>query len=322
MDHPAPRLAGSRVRILEERDVRAGPPFLVGVEEVVDGRVVLVDGLLHEPQAEDARVEVDVPRRIARDARHVMDAVEPHCSGSNSFAVSRSDSCTRTSWDPAAMKSSRGESIASVSRWAHSMPADRSSPHSTSASDCPDTTVKTTTPSSCTPRSLLTVTPLVGFVSLEPRTAAGLVLGLGQLHDFMAAALAREPDFALVSRAASPAALHESDRQAERHDPDYPGRLRPGQGRRVRRVHPVRAAPGEVVGVVMNGVRPQGPGDPAARAVEERRAGHDEKRTDREAPGPDGPGPRSRGDGALEGRARGGAPAGEAFNRPRSGPCA
>ena len=53
-----------------------GAPGLVRVEEVVDGRVVLVDRLLHEPQAEDARVEVDVARRVGRDARDVVDAVE------------------------------------------------------------------------------------------------------------------------------------------------------------------------------------------------------------------------------------------------------
>ena len=58
--HAGPGAAAAGARILEERDVRAGRAFLVGVEEVVDRRVVLVDGLLHEPQPEDARVEVDV----------------------------------------------------------------------------------------------------------------------------------------------------------------------------------------------------------------------------------------------------------------------
>ena len=71
---PLPAPAGARV--LEEGDVRAGAALLVGVEEVVDRRVVLVDGLLDEPQAEDARVEVDVPGGVARDARDVMDPLE------------------------------------------------------------------------------------------------------------------------------------------------------------------------------------------------------------------------------------------------------
>ena len=40
--------------VLEERQVGAGRALLVGVEEVVDGRIVLVDGLLDHPQAERA----------------------------------------------------------------------------------------------------------------------------------------------------------------------------------------------------------------------------------------------------------------------------
>ena len=74
--HPRAGSTAPNARVLEERDVAARRSVLVRVEEVVDGRVVLVDRLLHEPQAEDARVEVDVSRRVARDARHVVDAVE------------------------------------------------------------------------------------------------------------------------------------------------------------------------------------------------------------------------------------------------------
>src|SRR5437660_1504252 len=70
---PAPR-----VRVLEERDVRARAALLVRVEEVVDGRVVLVHRLLDEPQAEDAGIEVDVPRRVAGDQRDVVDPLELH----------------------------------------------------------------------------------------------------------------------------------------------------------------------------------------------------------------------------------------------------
>ena len=58
---PSPRRGGHAApRVLEERDVRAGRALLVRVEEVVHGRVVLVDRLLHEPQPERARVELDV----------------------------------------------------------------------------------------------------------------------------------------------------------------------------------------------------------------------------------------------------------------------
>jgi hypothetical protein len=76
--HPGARAAAARARVLEERDVGAGASGLVRVEEVVDGGIVLIDGLLHEPQPEHAHVEVDVPRRVAGDAGHVVDAFEPH----------------------------------------------------------------------------------------------------------------------------------------------------------------------------------------------------------------------------------------------------
>ena len=66
------------VRVLEEGQVAPGASLLVGVEEVVDGRVVLVHGLLDEPQAEDADVEVDVSRRVAGDGRDVVDSLEAH----------------------------------------------------------------------------------------------------------------------------------------------------------------------------------------------------------------------------------------------------
>ena len=74
--HPGAGAAPPHARVLEERDVAARRARLVGVEEVVDGRIVLVDRLLHHPEPEDTRVEVDVPRSIARDARDVMEAVE------------------------------------------------------------------------------------------------------------------------------------------------------------------------------------------------------------------------------------------------------
>ena len=74
---PAPALPGRAPGILEERDVRAGAARLVGVEEVVDGRIVLIHGLLDQPQAERAGVELDVPRSVAGDARDVVDPLEP-----------------------------------------------------------------------------------------------------------------------------------------------------------------------------------------------------------------------------------------------------
>ena len=75
---PAPARPGRRARVLEEGEVGARAALLVRVEEVVDGRIVLVDGLLHQAQAEHARVEVDVAGGVARDGGDVVDPLEPH----------------------------------------------------------------------------------------------------------------------------------------------------------------------------------------------------------------------------------------------------
>jgi hypothetical protein len=82
VDHPGARAPRRRARVLEEGDVRARAPLLVRVEQVVDGRIVLVDRLLDHAQAEGAGVELDVLRSVAGDVRHVMDAVESHGNAS------------------------------------------------------------------------------------------------------------------------------------------------------------------------------------------------------------------------------------------------
>jgi hypothetical protein len=78
VDHPVARAAARDARVLEERQVAAGPRLGIGVEEVVDGRVVLVDGLLDQSQAEHPHVELDVGGRVARDGRDVVNAFEAH----------------------------------------------------------------------------------------------------------------------------------------------------------------------------------------------------------------------------------------------------
>ena len=72
VDHPVAGAAATGARVLEERQVVARRSLLVAVEEVVDGRVVLVDGLLHQAHADHARVEVDVPAGVAGDGRDVV----------------------------------------------------------------------------------------------------------------------------------------------------------------------------------------------------------------------------------------------------------
>ena len=78
MHHARAGTAAGGSRVLEERQVASGASTVVGVEQVVDGGVVLVDRLLDEPKAEDAGVELDVPGRVARDQGDVVNAFEPH----------------------------------------------------------------------------------------------------------------------------------------------------------------------------------------------------------------------------------------------------
>jgi phospholipase/carboxylesterase len=76
--HPGPCAAAAGVWVFEEGQVASRAPLFVGVEEVVDGRVVLVHRFLDEPEAEDANVEVDVARSVGGDARDVVDTLELH----------------------------------------------------------------------------------------------------------------------------------------------------------------------------------------------------------------------------------------------------
>src|SRR5581483_4669366 len=95
--HPGARAPARRAGIFEEGDVRARRALLVRVEQVVDGRVVLVDRLLHHPETENARVEVDVARGVPGDAGHVVDAFELHWSLLRSGRDSSDDTAARQS---------------------------------------------------------------------------------------------------------------------------------------------------------------------------------------------------------------------------------
>ena len=76
--HAGAGTSAGESRILEEREVGAGASELVCVEQVVDGRVVLVDRLFDEPQTEHPRVEVDVAGCVGGDGGDVVDALELH----------------------------------------------------------------------------------------------------------------------------------------------------------------------------------------------------------------------------------------------------
>ena len=89
VDHPgagpAQRRAGNSKKVRSEPAL----PLLVGVEEVVDGRVVLVDRFLDQPQAQHPGVEVDVALRVLGDRGDVVDSLQLHWSRIPSRAMSR-----------------------------------------------------------------------------------------------------------------------------------------------------------------------------------------------------------------------------------------
>ena len=63
---------------LEEGQIGAGAALLVGEEEVVDGRVVLVDRFLDQAQSQHPGVEVDVLLRVGGNRGDVVDALQLH----------------------------------------------------------------------------------------------------------------------------------------------------------------------------------------------------------------------------------------------------
>src|SRR5450631_494160 len=78
VDHPRPGATAGCAGELEPGQDRARGASLVAEVQVVRLRRVEVDGLLDEPQAEDAGIEVDVSLRVAGDHRDVVKGVEPH----------------------------------------------------------------------------------------------------------------------------------------------------------------------------------------------------------------------------------------------------
>src|SRR5207247_2749911 len=76
VDHAGAGASPSQARVLEEGEVSAWAAVLVRIEEVVNRRVVLVDGLLDQAQAHDTGVKAHVPRRVGGDGTDVMDSVQ------------------------------------------------------------------------------------------------------------------------------------------------------------------------------------------------------------------------------------------------------
>src|ERR1700726_3505935 len=78
MHHPGAGPPAGGPGILEERQVRPRRAVVVAVEQVVHGRVVLIDGLLHKPHPQHTVVELDVRGRVACDRGDVVYALELH----------------------------------------------------------------------------------------------------------------------------------------------------------------------------------------------------------------------------------------------------
>ena len=68
-----------RGRKIEEGEVGAGVGLAVGVEQMVGADVVLVDGLLDQPHAEQAGVEGQILARLRGDRGQVVNSGQLHC---------------------------------------------------------------------------------------------------------------------------------------------------------------------------------------------------------------------------------------------------
>ena len=72
-----PRFSRRR-RKIEKGDVAAGRGHAVGIEQVIGGNVVLVDGLLDQAQAEQLGVEFHIAGRVGGHGGEMVDAGKLH----------------------------------------------------------------------------------------------------------------------------------------------------------------------------------------------------------------------------------------------------
>src|SRR5262245_59252708 len=57
---PVPLSRRSEMCPGKEGQIRSGPPFGIGIEQVVGSRIVLIDALLDQPHAEQTRIEIEI----------------------------------------------------------------------------------------------------------------------------------------------------------------------------------------------------------------------------------------------------------------------
>jgi hypothetical protein len=65
-------------RPIKKSQVCAGTSLSVGIEEMIGGDVVLVDGLFHQTHSENACIKRVIARGVCRDRCEMMDTVELH----------------------------------------------------------------------------------------------------------------------------------------------------------------------------------------------------------------------------------------------------
>ena len=82
-----PRFSGAAGQSKKVMSV-PGLASAVGVEQVIGADVVLVDGLLDQPQAERCGIELQVAGRVGGDGGEMMDAGELHDVASSRLGVS------------------------------------------------------------------------------------------------------------------------------------------------------------------------------------------------------------------------------------------
>ena len=89
VNHAGARSAAGCAGILKEGQIGAGAAPLIGEEEVIDARIVLIDGFLDQAQSEHTGIKIDISLGVLGDRGDVMDSLELHGLTYSILAMSR-----------------------------------------------------------------------------------------------------------------------------------------------------------------------------------------------------------------------------------------